>query len=278
MQTLTYARIIARAKHHIFGDMTGSHTSKKEGDGYDFAHIRPYVYGDNVKRIDWKKSAKSNELQQRIFFEEKEITTHIIGLMNGSMHFGIARMKQELLAEIIALLGLSAVSNGDLCSISLFEQKLIFKTQASKREAFVREGVKQALNLPVIGRTINWNAIELYALYAFKKSSLVLCVGDFFEIPKFDLIAKKHSLLAIIVRDPFEEKPENIGSLWIKDPISLKEERIVLDERLVKKYTQEKQHDDRVLEGYFKKHGIRWIKLYTHEDPFVKLSSFLKTY
>lgn len=278
MQTFTYERIIARAKQHIFGHMSGLSTSKKEGDGYDFAQIRAHVYGDNVKRIDWKKSAKANELQQRVFFEEKEINTHIIGLMNGSMHFGIARMKQEVLAEVIALLGLSAVNNGDLCAISFFEQKLIFKTLLSKKEALIREGVKQALHLPLIGQSLDWKSIENYALYALKKSSLLFYVGDFFEIPKFDLISKKHTLLVIIIRDHFEEKPSSVGSLSVRDPSNFKEERISLDETFVKAYTQKQKRHNIELEGYFKRHGIRWVKIYTNEDPFTKLSSFMRAF
>jgi len=58
MQTLSYNAIVERAKKHIFGDMMGSNTSKREGDGYDFAQIRPYMYGENIKRIDWKQTSR----------------------------------------------------------------------------------------------------------------------------------------------------------------------------------------------------------------------------
>ncbi|WP_024955503.1 DUF58 domain-containing protein [Sulfurospirillum arcachonense] len=278
MRTLSYDRIIARAKNHIFGDMTGSNISKKEGDGYDFAQIRAHTYGDNVKRIDWKKSSKTNELQQRVFFEEKEVLTHVIGLLNGSMHFGIAQMKQTVLAEVIALLGFSSVRNGDLFSISLFDEKLILKTAIGKKESSIRGATKKAFEFPLIGKKLNWDTIEKHMFSHFKKPSLVFIIGDFFDIPKLNLISKKHTVILIMIRDHFEEKPTKVGSVLVRDPISLKEERVVLDESFVKEYTKKQKLYDSKLEDYLKKYAVRWVKIYTNEDPFKKLSSIFKAY
>lgn len=137
MQTLSYNTIIARSKKHLFGEMVGSNPSSKEGDGYDFSQIRPYMYGDNVKRIDWKQSAKTGQMQLRSFFEEKEINVYVLGLMSGSMHFGIDRMKQELMAEVVALLGFSAIKNSDFFSLALLSDKLLYERLLSKKEAMV---------------------------------------------------------------------------------------------------------------------------------------------
>lgn len=278
MQTLLYNRIIARAKQHIFNDMSGSNISKKEGDGYDFVKIRAHMYGDNVRRIDWKQSAKTGQLQQRVFFEEKEVATHIIGLMSGSMHFGISRAKQEVLAEVGALLGFSAVKNGDLFSMELFSENLYFKAPLSKKEVGIREGVKKALQSKLIGKGLDWAEVERYALYGLKKSSLLFFVGDFFELPRLEQIARKHSVTVIIVRDEFEEKPQNIGSLLVRDPISLEEGRVVVDDIFVRSYVQKRKEEDFKLEAFLKKNGIRFVKIYTHEEPFAKLSSFMRAY
>lgn len=278
MKTFSFERIIARAKNHIFCDMSGINISKKEGDAYDFAQIREHAYCDNVKRIDWKKSSKTSQLQQRVFFEEKEIIAHIICLMSGSMHFGINRMKQEVLAEIVALLGFSAYQNSDLFSISLLGKKLIYETPISKKESLVREGTKKTLETPTIGVKINWNSVEKHILYQLKKSSLVFLIGDYFDIPKLDLINKKHTIIVIIIRDYFEERPSKIGSLLVRDPITLKEEKVVLDEIFVKQYIKKQKRHDIKLENYLKKNHIRFVKVYTNEDPFSKLSSIFRAY
>lgn len=276
MQTLSYNTIIARSKKHLFGEMVGSNPSRKEGDGYDFSQIRPYMYGDNVKRIDWKQSAKTGQIQLRSFFEEKEMSVYVLGLMSGSIHFGIDRMKQEVMAEVVALLGFSAVKNSDFFSLALLSDKLLYESLCSKKEAMVREATLKTLESPVIAQQLNWNFIQNYALHRIKKPSLLFILSDFFELPVLDAIAKKHSVVAISIRDHFEENPTALGSLYIKDPTSLREEKVVLDAGMVKAYTLRQKRLDQQLEGYFKKHGIAQMRLYTNEDPYPKLSSVLR--
>lgn len=276
MQTLSYNTIIARSKKHLFGEMVGSNPSSKEGDGYDFSQIRPYMYGDNVKRIDWKQSAKTGQMQLRSFFEEKEINVYVLGLMSGSMLFGIDRMKQELMAEVVALLGFSAIKNSDFFSLALLSDKLLYERLLSKKEAMVREATHQTLQSPVIAQQLNWNFIQNYALHRIKKPSLLFILSDFFELPTLDAIAKKHSVVVIKIRDHFEEKPRVLGSISIKDPTSLREEKVMLDAGMVKAYTIRQQQFDQQVDSYLKQHGIAQMCLYTNEDPYIKLSSVLR--
>lgn len=276
MQTLSYNTIIARSKKHLFGEMVGSNSSSKEGDGYDFSQIRPYMYGDNVKRIDWKQSAKTGQIQLRSFFEEKEINVYVLGLMSGSIHFGIDRMKQELMAEVVALLGFSAIKNSDFFSLALLSDKLLYESLLSKKEAILREATHKTLQSPIIAQHLNWNFIQDYALHRIKKPSLLFILSDFFEMPILDAIAKKHSVVVIKIRDHFEEKPTALGSLYIKDPTSLREEKVMLDTGLVKAYTIRQKRFDQQLDSYLKQQGIVQMSLYTNEDPYIKLSSILK--
>ncbi|ARU47446.1 DUF58 domain-containing protein [Sulfurospirillum diekertiae] len=276
MQTLSYNTIIARSKKHLFGEMVGSNSSSKEGDGYDFSQIRPYMYGDNVKRIDWKQSVKTGQIQLRSFFEEKEITVYVLGLMSGSIHFGIDRMKQELMAEVVALLGFSAIKNSDFFSLALLSDKLLYESLLSKKEAILREATHKTLQSPIIAQHLNWNFIQDYALHRIKKPSLLFILSDFFEMPLLDAIAKKHSVVVIKIRDHFEEKPTALGSLYIKDPTSLREEKVMLDTGLVKAYTIRQKRFDQQLDSYLKQQGIAQMSLYTNEDPYIKLSSILK--
>lgn len=256
--------------------MVGSNPSSKEGDGYDFSQIRPYMYGDNVKRIDWKQSTKTGQIQLRSFFEEKEITVYALGLMSGSIYFGIDRMKQEVMAEVVALLGFSAIKNSDFFSLALLSDKLLYERLLSKKEAMVREAIYKTLQSPVIAQQLNWNFIQHYALYRIKKPSLLFILSDFFEMPILDAIAKKHSVVVIKIRDHFEEKPTALGSFYIKDPTSLREEKVMLDAAIIKAYRVRQEQFDQHLQGYFKKQGIAQISLYTNEDPYIKLSSILR--
>lgn len=276
MQTLSYNAIIARSKKHLFGEMVGSNPSHKEGDGYDFSQIRPYMYGDNVKRIDWKQSAKTGQIQLRSFFEEKEINVYVLGLMSGSIHFGIDRMKQEVFAEVVALLGFSAIKNSDFFSLALLSDSVLYESILSKKEAMVREATQKTLQSPLIAQQLDWDFIQKYALHRIKKPSLLFILSDFFEMPLLDAIAKKHSVVVVKIRDHFEENPSALGSLTIKDPTSLREEEVTLDAGMIKAYMSRQKRFDQHLESYLKQQGIVQISLYTNEDPYKKLASILR--
>lgn len=277
MLTLTFEKIIARTKKHIFTDMSGNYSSLSKGEGYDFATLRDYHYGDNVKHIDWKKSAQKMVLQQRLFFSEREIDINIIALMNGSLHFGISRMKQEVVGEVASLLGYYALKNNDPFTLSLFNEALVATTYATKQESRLQNVLKTLLEMDVVGHQTQWKELEKYAVHALKKSSLMFIIGDFFELPLLQILCKKHHVVLIIVRDLFEENLENIGTLHIKDPISLEERRISVDSTFVKQYSQYQETQDKKLDAYLKSSGIAFTKIYTHEDPFLKLLTLLRS-
>lgn len=278
MKVLPLNYIIARARHHIFRDLSGINISRKHGDGYDFSQIREYMAGDNCKRIDWKQSAKTQELQYRDFYEDKEVSIHILALMSGSLHFGIARKKQELLGEIIALLGLNTINNANLFSLVHFSQKTDYKLPLNKKESYVLNSVKKTLEHSVIGQHVDYELLSKYALYEIRKSSILFMVGDFLEIPDLKKLKQKHEVVAVIIRDTFEENPSKIGEISVKDPQNLKESEISFDGKFIKNYKEKQKIHDLELEDYFKKYRIPFVKIYTHEDPFFKLLNFLKAY
>lgn len=278
MRTLTFETIIARTKKNIFTAMQGTYGSFRKGEGYDFATLREYQHGNSIKHIDWKKSAQQMVLQERLFFEEKEIDIQILALMNGSLHFGISRMKQEVVAEVASLLGYYALKNSDPFALTLFNERIVATTHVTKQEIRLQHMVKTLLQTNVIGKSIDWKGVEKYALHGIKKSSLLFIIGDFFELPRLEAILRKHHAVVLIVRDLFEENPSVLGSLHIKDPTSLKEERVCVDASLIKDYTAHQQTHDKALEAYFKRYGIAFAKIYTHEDPFQKIATLLRCY
>lgn len=277
MHTLTFEKIVARTKKHIFTDMSGNYSSLSKGEGYDFATLREYQYGDSVKHIDWKKSAQKMALQQRIFFAEREIDINLMALMNGSLHFGISRMKQEVVGEVASLLGYYALKNNDPFTLTLFNEALVATTYSTKQESRLQNVLKTLLTMNVIGHHIDWKEVEKYAVHVLKKSSLMFIIGDFFEVPMLEILCRKHHVVVIIVRDLFEENLDNIGTLHIKDPIGLEERRISVDHAFAKQYSQHQQIHDRNLDAYLKSSGIAYTKIYTYEDPFLKLLTLLRS-
>lgn len=161
MKKVTLNKIIYKTKKYIFGDLLGNNSSKILGDGYDFAQISAYNYGDNIRRIDAYSSAKKNELHVRDFYESKEVNLHVIVCASGSLHFGSVKFKQEVIAEIIALLGLSAIKDAESFSLSVLSDKVEYSLMAKKTKNSVINAVDTFLNFDLKGKKVDYGFEQL---------------------------------------------------------------------------------------------------------------------
>lgn len=98
-------RILVRARRQVFSEMVGNNPSVFQGEGYDFIELREYMPGDDIRHIDWNITAKMRKPYIKIFREERELNVVVVSVLNGSVHFGSKKFKQDVIAEINALLG-----------------------------------------------------------------------------------------------------------------------------------------------------------------------------
>jgi hypothetical protein len=124
------------------------------------------------------------------------------------------------------------------------------------------DALNQAVDFKVIADT-------LYK--RLKRKSLILIVGDFFAIPDFKLLAKKHEVVAVIVRDRFEEHPPVMGFSSLVDPESGAVLEGDFNAQSVASYAKKVQAHDHLLYETLKKHQIRFTKVYTDKDVGVAL-------
>ena len=91
--------------------MAGQYHSVFKGRGMEFAEVRQYLPGDDVRLIDWNVTARMGEPFIKIFAEERELTVILMVDASSSLYFGTRdKTKAELAAELCALLAFSAVS------------------------------------------------------------------------------------------------------------------------------------------------------------------------
>ena len=83
--------------------LSGSYHSAFKGRGVVFSEVRPYVIGDDVRRIDWNVTARMQEPFVKIFEEERELVVMLLLDISGSSDFGTqSRLKRHLMAEVAA--------------------------------------------------------------------------------------------------------------------------------------------------------------------------------
>ena len=94
--------------------LSGGSVSRRLGRGLDFAEVREYQPGDDVRMIDWKVTARSGKAHTKLFVEERERPVLLLVDFRSSMRFATQGMyKSVLAARMAALLGWCAVSAHD---------------------------------------------------------------------------------------------------------------------------------------------------------------------
>ena len=262
--------LIIKSKKKVFGSLLGRNLSTFKGNGIDFREVREYNYGEDAKKIDWKISAKFQKPFVKEFDEERELNIIVCILANGSLHFGSKRLKSELIAEIVALLGLSAVKFDNKFSLIIFEKKPIIHTKPTKTQKGVISIVENIYNFNFLKKEFSFEFVNY--LNKFKKSILFL-IGDFYSYPNLIL---KHETYIVWVRDRFEENPNPLGEIDLIDPVTLKEVHTNLNKSSLKRYTENITKRDKKFIEYLKKEKIKFTKIYTDDEPFYKLAELLK--
>jgi len=199
----------------------GEYHAVFRGRGIEFDELRPYVPGDDVRSIDWKALARTGEPMIRRYREDRDLTVLFVVDVSESQYAGaMVRTKADLAAEVCAVLAMAAIRNKDKVGMLLF---------ASKVERYVRPagGAKHVLR---VVREILWAHPETrgtdigaaleYLTGVQRRRATVFLVSDFLgEIDARQLraAARRHDIIAIRVREPIDERLENVGLVTIRD-------------------------------------------------------------
>jgi uncharacterized protein (DUF58 family) len=251
--------------------MVGNNPSVFQGEGYDFIELREYMPGDDIRHIDWNITAKMQRPFIKIFREERELSVVVVSVLNGSVHFGSKKFKQETIAEVAALLGFSTIKNGDLLSSYIFTNEMVSYIKPGKKLHQIHKNVDEILNFDAINKKVDFKFIADTLFKRLKRKSLILIIGDYFEIPDFRLLARKHEVLCVIVRDHLEEHPPQMGFASLVDPESGAVLEGDFNASSVRAYAQKVAAHDHKLFDTLRRDSIRFTKIYTDSHEGVEL-------
>jgi uncharacterized protein (DUF58 family) len=268
--------ILIRAKKDVFSGNLGNHLTTFKGDGLDFREIRDYEYGDDIRKINWRATAKGRGLKTNVFNEERELNIVIAFMVSGSLHFGSIKLKQEVATEIMALLAFSALKNSNRLQSLFFEKKIEKFFEPTKNDAIVYQLVESAISFDCLGREVDYKAFCDFVNGVVRQKSLIFMVGDFYGDVDLSEIAHKNELYAIIVRDRFEENPTLNGEFELVDTNTLNSNEMVLNKSVASEYQRLIQKHDAKLREHFLQHQITYGKIYTDEDIYIRLSEIIK--
>ena len=263
--------LLIKTRRQVFSEMIGNNPSLFHGEGYDFSELREYQIGDDIRKIDWTITAKLQSPYIKLFHEERELSVVTACMMGGSLYFGRDRIKQELVAEIAAILGYSAIKNGDLFTGVVVSEKVETVERPTKRLFGVNRFVERVDGASILGKQADYREGIGQLFRRIKRRSILFVIGDFLAPVDFALLSRRHEVIAVIVRDRFEEHPVPLGQVHLVDPESGATLQTHFGERNVEKYRERIIASDKALYKHLHRHRIRFVKIYTDEEPFGKL-------
>jgi uncharacterized protein (DUF58 family) len=264
-------KILLKTKKQVFGDMLGNNASLFHGEGFEFAELREYVYGDDIRKIDWKTTAKLGKPYVKIYREERELNVAISTMLGGSTYFGTCCQKSEYMAQLVAMIGFSAVKNSDPFSHMIFADRLYHHSGPSKKIHAVKNEIERILDFDTLGLQSNFSDWTDTVFKRVRKKSLLFLISDFVGDIDLRLLSRKHDVFAIIVRDRFEEEPQGLGYIRLVDTEGQGSFEGEVGPATLRRYRAALKENDHKLYKHFRKNGIRYAKLYTDEDPAAKL-------
>ncbi len=200
----------------------GQYESAFKGRGVEFAEVREYQPGDDVRSIDWNVSARFGRPFVKIFHEERELTVMLLLDLSGSNLFGTRKkFKRELLAEVAGMLAFLAIRTNDKVGAILFSSQVDKYIPPKKGASHVWGLIKEIFTYEPEDLTTNMDSVFTYLNRVVKRHAIVFLISDCMDTgyeKSLRLTAKKHDLTIIRVSDPAEETLPDVGLAALRDP------------------------------------------------------------
>lgn len=213
-----------RTRRLVDSVFAGEYRSVFKGQGMEFAEVREYQAGDEVRTIDWNVTARMGRPFVKRYVEERELTLMLAVDLSGSGRFGtVRRFKSELAAELAAVLAMSAVRNNDRVGLLLFTDRV-------EHVVPPRKGRRHALRLlrdlmvydPGSRGTDVAGAVE-YLGRMLSHHTIIFLISDFQDAGlerSLKQLAQRHDVVAVTLADPAEQTLPDAGLVRLRDPES----------------------------------------------------------
>jgi len=214
-------RLTIRSRRAVEEVFSGAYRSAFRGKGLEFADVREYVVGDDVRAIDWNVTARAGRPYVKRFEEERELTVVLAMDLSGSLAFGSrTRTKREVAAEAGALIALAAARNRDRVGLLLFTDRVELYLPPGKSRARTLRVVREMLAYAPKGRGTDLGGALSFLGRVLRRRAIVVLISDWIA-SDFDralsYLARRHEVVTVEVSDPLERDLPPSGLLLTRD-------------------------------------------------------------
>lgn len=190
---------------------SGQRPGRLHGRGMDYAESRVYQAGDDVRRMDWRLTARSGVAHTKLFQEEREGRLLVLLDTNASMRFGTrTRFKSVQAARVAATAAWYAIRGGDRVGVLAFGgSRHLLRPQGGPRGALGVCGALATWDAMPAGADESLSAALQRAGRLMHGASRVLLVSDGFAVDEAAYgrmlgLVNKAEVRIITVADPLE--------------------------------------------------------------------------
>jgi len=270
----TYLKALQlKARHQVYTLLSGHNLSKLHGEGYDFSELREYQMGDDIRKINWTITAKLGKPYIKELHANRELSVVVAAFMDGSLYFGTTNAKQIKLTEVATLLAYATQQNADMFTGIRYEQHKNTSTVPTKQIYHIEQFSKELFEASLLGTKVNTVSSVENLFKRVHKPSLLFVLSDFLEEIDLSLLAQKHEVVAIIIRDREEESPKKLGEVILNNPRFNTELDTYFGKKSIEKYLAKLEENDQKLKEHFARYDIRSVKIFTDDEVVSKLVS-----
>jgi uncharacterized protein (DUF58 family) len=266
-------RIQIRTSRVVNDILAGEYHSVFKGQGMEFDEVREYVPGDDIRLIDWNVTARTSVPHIKILVEERELTVMLVVDASGSGRFGsVDRFKNELAAELCAVLAFSAIQNNDKVGLIIFTDGVELYIPPNKGRKHVLRVIREVLLFKPKGKGTNIPEAIKFLNHVTRRRAVAFLVSDFMENDherELRIANRRHDVIAVAVTDPLEEELPNVGFVQVQDAESGHQAFVDTSDPLVRqRYREEAQRRVRERDEILKRTRVDTIHVRT-DRPYV---------
>jgi uncharacterized protein (DUF58 family) len=233
-------RIEITTRHLVRDIVAGEYSSAFRGRGVEFAEVRAYQPGDDVRTIDWNVTARLGAAYVKRYLEERELTILFVVDLSASGRFGTRRRtKTGLAAEVTAVLALAAVRNNDRIGAIFFTDRVEYHLQPAKGRRHVLRLISDLLRFEPAGTGTDLGAALAEIEPVLRRRAVIFVLSDFLASGHETILARlarRHDVVGLQLVDPRERELPAAGIVTLWDAESGQWRRVDTDSPEVRHY------------------------------------------
>jgi uncharacterized protein (DUF58 family) len=200
----------------------GQYQSVFKGQGIEFAEVREYQFGDDVRNIDRNVTARHGKPFIKLFSEERELTVIFLIDASASQRFGSGgKLKSEIAAEVAAIIAFAALKNNDRAGMLSFTDKVEKIITPKKGKNNILRIISEILDSNPFGAKTSISAALKALNEIWRRKAVVFLISDFSDenyAKDLSITSKKHDLICIKIEDEREKEIPKAGLFEFSDP------------------------------------------------------------